>query len=90
MTDTITAQATPPGRGGISVIRVSGPKCSEVAEAILGHCPKVRYAEYLPFKKADGEIIDEGIAIFYKAPHSFTGEDVLELQLSHESVRFQT
>ncbi len=78
--ETITAQATPPGRGGISVIRVSGSQSQKVAEAILGHCPKVRYAEYLPFKNSDGEIIDEGIAIFYKAPHSFTGEDVLELQ----------
>ncbi len=78
--DTITAQATPPGRGGISVIRVSGPQAEEVAERLLGHCPKIRYAEYLPFKDLEGEILDEGIALFYKAPYSFTGEDVLELQ----------
>ncbi|WP_455200441.1 tRNA uridine-5-carboxymethylaminomethyl(34) synthesis GTPase MnmE [Kaarinaea lacus] len=78
--DTITALATPPGRGGIGVIRVSGPLCSQVAQDILGKIPQPRMAEYLPFKDASGETIDVGLAIFFKGPHSFTGEDVLELQ----------
>jgi tRNA modification GTPase len=78
--DTIAAQATPPGRGGVGIIRVSGPKAKKVAKAILGKIPEVRKAEYLPFKDSNQNIVDQGIAIFFKAPHSFTGEDVLELQ----------
>jgi len=78
--DTITAQATPPGRGGIGVIRVSGPLSSQVAQTILGKIPTPRQAEYLPFKDVDGNIIDVGLALYFVAPHSFTGEDVLELQ----------
>jgi tRNA modification GTPase len=78
--DTITALATPPGRGGIGVIRISGPLCAEVAREILGKIPPPRVAEYLPFKDASGEIIDIGLALYFSAPHSFTGEDVLELQ----------
>ena len=79
-TDTIVAQATAPGRGGVGIIRVSGPQVSQVAQAILGGIPKVRYADYCDFKAADGKVIDQGIALFFKAPNSFTGEDVLELQ----------
>ncbi|ASJ98512.1 tRNA uridine-5-carboxymethylaminomethyl(34) synthesis GTPase MnmE [Shewanella marisflavi] len=79
-TDTIVAQATAPGRGGVGIIRVSGDKASEVAMAVLGHLPKVRYADYCDFKGANGEVIDQGIALFFKGPNSFTGEDVLELQ----------
>ncbi|MCI0505285.1 MAG: tRNA uridine-5-carboxymethylaminomethyl(34) synthesis GTPase MnmE [Gammaproteobacteria bacterium] len=78
--DTITALATPPGRGGIGVIRISGPLCTEVAKAILGKIPPPRVAEYLPFKDASGETIDIGLALYFSSPHSFTGEDVLELQ----------
>lgn len=78
--DTIVAQATAPGRGGIGVLRVSGPLAAIVAENVLGKCPKIRTAEYLPFKDSDGTVLDQGIALFFKAPHSFTGEDVLELQ----------
>lgn len=78
--ETIAAQATAVGRGGIGIIRVSGPASKEIAEQILGRCPKPRMAEYLPFKDAQGEVIDEGIALFFKAPNSFTGEDVLEFQ----------
>ncbi len=78
--DTIAAQATPSGRGGVGIVRISGPKCRECAVAILGHCPKSRYAEYLPFRDSDGEVLDEGIALFFPGPNSFTGEDVLELQ----------
>ena len=79
-TDTIVAQATPPGRGGVGIIRVSGPKANEVALAVAGRELKTRYAEYLPFKNEDGNALDQGIALFFKRPNSFTGEDVLELQ----------
>ncbi|MGF1683410.1 tRNA uridine-5-carboxymethylaminomethyl(34) synthesis GTPase MnmE [Photobacterium minamisatsumaniensis] len=79
-TDTIVAQATPPGRGGVGIIRVSGPQAKEVALAVAGRELKTRYAEYLPFKNEDGTSLDQGIALFFKGPNSFTGEDVLELQ----------
>ncbi|MBI0153639.1 MULTISPECIES: tRNA uridine-5-carboxymethylaminomethyl(34) synthesis GTPase MnmE [Gilliamella] len=79
-TDTIVAQATPPGRGGVGILRVSGPKAQDVAKAVLGILPKPRYAHYLPFLASDGTTLDEGIALFFPNPHSFTGEDVLELQ----------
>ncbi len=79
-TDTIVAQATPPGRGGVGIIRVSGPKASEIALTITGKTLRPRYAEYLPFTDEDGTQLDQGIAIFFPNPHSFTGEDVLELQ----------
>ncbi|OBX11966.1 tRNA uridine-5-carboxymethylaminomethyl(34) synthesis GTPase MnmE [Gallibacterium genomosp. 3] len=79
-TETIVAQATPPGRGGIGILRISGPLATEVAQQVLGKCPKPRVADYLPFKDIDGTTLDQGIALFFKAPHSFTGEDVLELQ----------
>ncbi|WP_417657349.1 tRNA uridine-5-carboxymethylaminomethyl(34) synthesis GTPase MnmE [Pseudidiomarina aestuarii] len=78
--DTIVAQATPPGRGGVGIVRVSGPAARQVAEQLLGHCPPARKAEYIPFRNLDGELLDEGIALFFQAPNSFTGEDVLELQ----------
>ena len=78
--DTIAAQATAPGKGGVGIIRVSGPQAELVANKILGKCPKTRYADYLPFKALDGELLDQGIALFFKGPNSFTGEDVLELQ----------
>jgi tRNA modification GTPase len=79
-TDTIAAIATASGSGGIGVVRVSGPACQEIARGILGNCPPPRHAAYLPFKEADGSLIDRGIAIYYTNPNSYTGEDVLELQ----------
>jgi tRNA modification GTPase len=78
--DTIAAMATPPGRGGVGIIRVSGPTAAAIARAILGQLPEVRRAEYLPFRDQHGEVIDTGLALYFRAPHSFTGEDVLELQ----------
>ncbi|WP_448212321.1 tRNA uridine-5-carboxymethylaminomethyl(34) synthesis GTPase MnmE [Colwellia sp. MEBiC06753] len=78
--ETIAAQATAPGRGGVGIIRISGPKATVVAEKILGKCPKVRYADYLDFNDLSGNTLDQGIALYFKGPHSFTGEDVLELQ----------
>ncbi len=78
--DTIVARATPPGRGGIAVIRLSGPGVGEVAAGMLGKLPEPRRAELRKFVDATGEPIDSGIALLFPAPHSFTGEDVLELQ----------
>lgn len=78
--DTIIAQATAVGKGGVGIIRVSGPLAQTVAEQILGECPAPRHAKYGPFYDQHKQIIDEGIALFFPNPHSFTGEDVLELQ----------
>jgi tRNA modification GTPase len=78
--DTIAAIATAPGRGGIGIVRVSGRACRAIAEAVLGALPAPRAAGLHPFRDADGQPIDEGIALFFPAPASFTGEDVLELQ----------
>lgn len=78
--DTIAAIATAPGAGGIGVVRVSGPLATSIAAQILGHCPPPRHAAYLSFLQADGVLIDRGIAIYFPNPHSYTGEDVLELQ----------
>ena len=80
VSDTIAAIATAAGAGGIGVVRVSGPAAKTIADDVLGHCPAPRHAAYLAFKEADGSLIDRGIAIYYRAPHSYTGEDVLELQ----------
>jgi tRNA modification GTPase len=79
MSETIVANATPPGRGGLSVVRVSGPRSREIAAAVLGLVPEPRVATYRPFLDSAGETIDQGIALFFAAPSSFTGEDVLEL-----------
>lgn len=78
--ETIAAQATAPGRGGVGIIRISGPEAQQVAHAILGRLPETRKAEYLPFLDANQQPLDQGIALFFKGPNSFTGEDVLELQ----------
>ena len=78
--DTIAAQATAPGRGGVGIIRVSGSLAKSVAEKVVGKIPKVRYADYVRFKSLAGEQLDQGIAIYFAGPNSFTGEDVLELQ----------
>ena len=78
--DTIAALATPPGRGGVGIVRISGPAACAIANNMLGHCPKPRHAEYLGFRDQHGVDIDQGIVLYFPAPHSFTGEDVLELQ----------
>jgi len=80
LSDTITAQATAPGRGGVGIIRISGKLCETIAASILGLVPKPRHAHHLPFYSTQKTVIDKGIALYFKAPHSFTGEDVLELQ----------
>lgn len=78
--DTICAIATPPGKGGVGVIRVSGTKVSAISTAMLGGVPKPRYAVHKQFKSQHGETLDDGLALFFPGPNSFTGEDVLELQ----------
>ncbi|MBL8249927.1 MAG: tRNA uridine-5-carboxymethylaminomethyl(34) synthesis GTPase MnmE, partial [Candidatus Competibacter sp.] len=78
--DTIAAIATPPGRGGIGVIRVSGSLSAAIAKAVCGSLPMARQATFRRFRTGDGALLDEGIALYFPAPHSFTGEDVLELQ----------
>lgn len=79
-TDTIAAIATPPGKGGVGIIRVSGPKAEAIAQAILQRVPEPRFAHYGAFYESDGDVLDQGIALFFPGPNSFTGEDVLELQ----------
>ena len=78
--DTIVAQATAPGRGGVGIVRLSGAKSLEIAKAIIGFEPTPRHAHYVPFKDTEGEQLDMGIALYFPGPNSFTGEDVFELQ----------
>ena len=78
--DTIAAVATPPGRGGIGIIRVSGPKVPAIAKALIGRLPRPRSAVHADFLDSRGERLDEGIALYFQAPHSYTGEAVLEFQ----------
>lgn len=78
--DTIVAAATPPGRGGVGIVRLSGPKVPEIAAVILGDLPPPRRATFARFLDAHQEPIDAGLALFFPAPHSYTGEHVLELQ----------
>jgi tRNA modification GTPase len=77
--DTIVATASPPGKGGIGIVRLSGPATARIGEAILGALPAPRYAKHARFLGADGEALDEGLALYFPAPHSYTGEAVLEL-----------
>lgn len=77
--DTIAAVATPPGRGGVAIIRVSGRDVRDVAEGVLGFLPQPRNAVHAQFLEEDGSTLDDGLTLFFPAPNSFTGEDVLEL-----------
>ena len=76
----IVAIATAPGRGAVGIVRVSGKDIAPVVKALCGRTLLPRQATYLPFRDADGGVIDQGLAIHFPAPHSYTGEDVLELQ----------
>jgi tRNA modification GTPase len=78
-TDTIVAAATPPGRGGVGIVRVSGPGTPELATTLLGELPAPRRATFARFLDAQQDPIDAGLALFFPAPHSYTGEHVLEL-----------
>lgn len=77
--DTIAAIATPPGSGGLGVIRISGPQAEGVALQMLGYVPKPREASYSSFRNKDGDTVDRGLALYFKGPRSYTGEDTLEL-----------
>src|SRR5690606_25704022 len=78
--DPIAAIATAPGKGGIGVVRISGPNLEGIAAKLFKVSLKPRHAHYLSFDDAQGRAIDAGIVLYFKAPHSYTGEDVLELQ----------
>jgi tRNA modification GTPase len=79
-TDTIAAIATATGRGGVGIVRISGSKAAKVAETLLKTKLQPRYAHYCSFYTRDDQVLDQGIALFFPGPNSFTGEDVLELQ----------
>ena len=76
----IVAIATAPGRGAVGIVRVSGPSVHALIQALFGRPLKAREATYLPFRASDGSVIDQGLAIHFPSPHSYTGEDVLEIQ----------
>jgi tRNA modification GTPase len=78
--DTIAAVATAPGAGGVGVLRISGPGATAIAHALLGHAPRARHAHYAALRDTAGETLDRGLLLWFPAPHSYTGEDVLELQ----------
>jgi len=78
--DTIAAIATAQGRGGVGVIRISGPEIEALASGILGKLPAARHATYCNFLDENGDALDQGIALYFPSPHSYTGDDVLELQ----------
>lgn len=78
--ETIVAIATAPGQGGIGVVRLSGNHLAKFSQALLGFLPEARHASYAPFLDAEGNTIDQGITLYFPAPHSYTGEEVLELQ----------
>lgn len=78
--ETIAAIATAQGRGGVGIVRISGPLAATAAQAILGKLPQPRHAHYGPFHDGNDQVIDQGVALYFPGPNSFTGEDVLELQ----------
>ncbi|GDY35004.1 tRNA uridine-5-carboxymethylaminomethyl(34) synthesis GTPase MnmE [Acidovorax sp. NB1] len=78
--DPIVAIATAPGRGAVGIVRVSGKGLEALVQALCGRSLKPREATYLPFRDAQGQAIDQGLALYFPGPHSYTGEDVLELQ----------
>jgi tRNA modification GTPase len=79
-TDTIVAIATAAGAAGIGVVRLSGPRSREIATTLSGRRPTPRHAHYARFRDADGEVLDDGLLLYFRAPASYTGEDVVELQ----------
>ena len=87
--DPIAAIATAPGRGAVGIVRVSGPDLAALVQAVCGRQLRPREATYLPFRAADGAVIDQGLALYFPAPHSYTGEHVLELQAHGGAVVLQ-
>ena len=88
-TDTIAAIATAPGRGGIGIIRLSGALSTAIARTLSDTALRARHAHFATLRNSDGELIDEGVVIYYPQPHSFTGEDVVELQCHGSPVQLQ-
>lgn len=88
-TDTIAAIATAPGRGGIGIIRLSGALSPAIARTLSDTALRARHAHFATLRNSDGELIDEGVVIYYPQPHSFTGEDVVELQCHGSPVQLQ-
>ena len=88
-TDTIAAIATAPGAGGVGIVRLSGPRSLDIAETLCGRRLQARHAHHVRFTAQDGEAIDDGIALAFPAPRSFTGEDVVELQAHGSPVVLQ-
>lgn len=84
--DTIAAIATPPGNGGVGIIRISGSQTLQIAQQLTHKSPKPRYAQYCRFLDAEQRIIDTGLILYFAGPASFTGEDILELQAHGGSV----
>jgi tRNA modification GTPase len=89
-TETIVAIATAAGAGGIGIVRLSGPEARTIAETICGRRLRARHAQHLRFRDADGTDIDDGIALYFPAPHSYTGEDVVELQAHGSPIVLQS
>ncbi|MBN1238056.1 MAG: hypothetical protein JXB36_06120, partial [Gammaproteobacteria bacterium] len=77
--DTIAALATAPGKAAVAIVRLSGDRAADIARRLTGIEPRPRYAELCAFRGADGTVIDRGLLLFFPAPHSYTGEDVVEL-----------
>src|SRR5690349_21714858 len=77
--DTIVAVATPAGRGGLGIVRVSGPRAPHIMQSVIGRAVTPRVATLASFRDTRGELLDQGIALFFPAPNSYTGEHVLEL-----------
>ena len=88
-TDTIVAIATAAGAGGVGIVRLSGPAAHAIGETLGGRPLAPRQARYARFADGDGEVIDDGIALYFRGPASFTGEDVVELQAHGSPVALQ-
>ena len=87
--DTIYALASAPGKAGVAVIRLSGPLVATIAERLCGKCPSPRVTSLTTIKDSNGEIIDNGLIVFFQGPKSFTGEDVLELHVHGSKAVFE-
>ena len=87
--DTIAAVATAAGRGGVGIVRLSGPLAKAVAERICGRTLRPRHAHHVRFRDRGGEVVDDGVALWFRAPASYTGEDVVELQAHGSPVVLQ-
>jgi tRNA modification GTPase len=90
LNDTIVAAATAPGRAGVAIVRISGPATPQIAQSLLDALPTPRMATSQPFRRSDQSVIDQGLAIWFPAPHSYTGEHVLELHAHGSPIVVET